>query len=76
MKQLIFYTGLVPPGLFLDRVRTQSHTAIHTHTPFPYLPTKEAARADALRTICLTTEHERAVDAQTRLRGLRYGCAL
>ena len=21
MKQLIFYTGLVPPGLFLDRVR-------------------------------------------------------
>ena len=70
MKQLIFYTGLVPPGLFLDRVRTcTTLTAIHTHThTFSFLPTKEAARADALRTICLTTEHERAVDAQTRLR--------
>ena len=45
MKQLIFYTGLVPPGLFLDRVRTcTTLTAIHTHTHL-FLPSNERSGA-------------------------------
>lgn len=48
MRQLIFYTGLVPPGLFLDRVRLHAPQAAATLTrqPMAALPVALSSTED------------------------------
>ena len=49
MKQLVYYTGLVPPGLFLDRVRCMRQmppTPAKKKSPTKKKPKKLAVKAD------------------------------